>query len=160
MSVPSHKGSWLQDSGRPWYRGYGTIHETRTGYLVATRRSKDSHDCRETPLSWASELIPQSIEEILQLKGVDVERPQHHKRTFRRTRDTPINISPIDIRLCLKWFSHQLTELIEQFSKWGKLAAPLFKVNILSAQPYEVHLLFSSSQMKANKREPTIINRE
>ena len=76
MSVPSYKGSWLQDSGRPWYRGYGTIHETRTGYLVATRRSKDSHDCRETPLSWASELIPQSIKEKLQLKGVDVERPQ------------------------------------------------------------------------------------
>ena len=76
MSVPSYKGSWLQDSGRPWYRGYGTIHETRTGYLVATWRSKDSTDCRETPLSWASELIPQSIEEILQLKGMDVERPQ------------------------------------------------------------------------------------
>ena len=40
-------------------------------------RSKDSHDCREAPLSWASELIPQSIEEIFQLKGVDVSVPNN-----------------------------------------------------------------------------------
>ena len=40
------------------------------------RHSKDNHDCRETPLSWASELIPHSVEKILQLKAVDVERPQ------------------------------------------------------------------------------------
>ena len=44
--------------------------------MVATLRSKGNHDCRDTPLSRAPEPTPQSIEEILQLKGVDVERPQ------------------------------------------------------------------------------------
>ena len=47
-----------------------------TEAMAPPMRSKDSHDCRDTPLSWTSELIPQSIEEILQMKGVDVELPQ------------------------------------------------------------------------------------
>ena len=41
--------------------------------VVTTQQSKNSHDSRRAPPSWASILILQSVEEILQMKGVDVE---------------------------------------------------------------------------------------
>ena len=61
-----------KDGGRPWYRGYGTIQETGTGYQ-STPGSKDNHDGRKDPPPWASILTLQSIEEVPQLKGVDTE---------------------------------------------------------------------------------------
>ena len=41
--------------------------------VVTTQQSKDSHDGRRAPPSWASPHIFQSIEEIFQMKGVDAE---------------------------------------------------------------------------------------
>ena len=81
MSVPSCKGTRLQGSGRPWYRGYGTTQEQRTlAIWSTTRRSTDNSDHKYDLQSLASALVLQSIETHYsyenQFKGVDVERPQ------------------------------------------------------------------------------------
>ena len=50
--------------------------------VITIQQSKDNHDGRRAPPSWASPLILQSIEETFQMKGVDAEWPQQPRFEF------------------------------------------------------------------------------
>ena len=64
--------------------GHGTeamAPSTRKQAVITTQRSTDSNDGRKAVPSWESTLIFQTIDEILQLKGVDVGWFQQPKPT-------------------------------------------------------------------------------